>query len=302
MTIEEVIAAVPGWAGSPVGIEPIEGGLTNANYRLTVDGDRYCVRIPGPDSSLLAIDRRVEHANTLAAAEAGVGAKVVYAVGEIPVMVLEWIDGVVQTDVLLRESPDSVRKLAEATRRLHAGPPFVRDFDMFRIQEGYLRICQERAFTIPGTYVDYLPLVRRIEKAMAVRGADRVPCNNDLLAANFIDEGGRFRIIDYEYSGMNDPCFELGNACAESKLSHDQLDELVERYFGEPLHNRVARAKLWAAMANYGWTLWACIQKAVSDIDFDFWAWGVDDKYARAVEAFEGAEIGRWLEDVVRGD
>jgi len=302
MTIEEVIATVPDWAGQDVGVEPIEGGLTNQNYRLTVAGTRYCVRIPGAGSSLLAIDRQIEYHNTLAAAESGVGAKVVYAVGELPVMVLEWIDGVVQTDEQLRECPGSMRKLAESTRQLHAGPAFQRHFDMFAIQEGYLRICRERGFAIPETYDEYEPLVRRIEEAVAVQGHELLPCNNDLLAANFIDEGDRFRIIDYEYSGMNDPCFELGNAAAESKLADDQLNELISLYFGRPLRNRVARAHLWALMANYGWTLWACIQRAVSDIDFDFWAWGVDDKYARAIEAFEGPNFGAWLEDVKRAD
>ena len=302
MTIEQVIAGIPEWAGKQVDVEPIEGGLTNQNYRLTVDGVRYCVRIPGAGSSLLAIDRWVEYHNTLAAAKTGVGAEVVHAVGDPPVMVLEWIEGVVQTEELLRESPDSMRKMAEATRRLHAGPRFQRDFDMFAIQQGYLQICRERGFAIPDTYEDYQPLVRRIERAVAVQGHEVLPCNNDLLAANFIDQGDRFRLIDYEYSGMNDPCFELGNAAAESKLADEQVEELIARYFGRTLQNRVARAHLWALMANYGWTLWACIQLAVSDIDFDFWAWGVDDKYARAVEAFEGPHFDGWLEEVTRDD
>jgi len=302
MTVEEVIAGISEWAGKHVDVEPIEGGLTNLNYRLTVEGIRYCVRIPGAGSSLLAIDRRVEYHNTLAAAQTGVGAAVVHAVGEPPVMVLEWIDGVVQTEELLQTAPDSIRKIAEATRRLHAGPAFQRHFDMFEIQHGYRELCGERDFEIPDTYDDHEPLVRRIEEAVAVQGHDLVPCNNDLLAANFIDQGDRFRLIDYEYSGMNDPCFELGNAAAESKLGDEQVEELIAQYFGRPLRNRVARAHLWALMANYGWTLWACIQHAVSDIDFDFWAWGVDDKYARAVEAFEGPSFGRWLDDVTRGD
>ena len=173
---------------------------------------------------------------------------------------------------------------------------------MFRIQPRYRAICQARDFRIPDTYDDYQPLLARIEAAMGMQGHDLVPCNNDLLAANYIDDGERFWIVDYEYSGMNDPCFELGNTCAESKLSQDQLERLVELTFGAPLRNRVARANLWAAVANYGWTLWACIQREVSDIDFDFWAWGVDDKYARAVAAFEGPEIGGWLDDVTRSD
>ena len=131
-------------------------------------------------------------------------------------------------------APDSVDKIADAVRRLHAGPAFVSDFDMFRIQPSYRAICQARDFRIPDTYDDYQPLLARIEAAMAVRGHDLVPCNNDLLAANYIDDGERFWIVDYEYSGMNDPCFELGNTCAESKLSQDQLERLVELSFRRP--------------------------------------------------------------------
>jgi thiamine kinase-like enzyme len=301
VTIDDVIAAIPDWEGRLVGIEPIEGGLTNTNYRLRVDGASYCVRIPGQDSSLLAIDREVEYRNTLAAAESGAGARVVHAVGDMPVMVLEWIEGTPQVGELLRQDA-AVPRMADAIRRLHAGPPFVNRFDMFRIAEGYLELVKQRGFRIPDTYEEHLPAVRRIEQAMAVRGADLVPCNNDLLAANYIDTPDGFRIIDYEYSGMNDPCFELGNTWAESELSDDQLGVLCERYFGRHLRNRVARARLWSIMSNYGWTLWAAIQQAVSEIDFDFWEWGIDGKFARAELAFASPDFPRWLEDVARGD
>jgi thiamine kinase-like enzyme len=301
VTIDEVIAGVPAWAGRDVLVESIEGGLTNANFRLTVGDEQFCVRIPGRDSSLLAVDRRAEYLNTLAAAEAGVGAHVPYTVGDEPVMVLEWIEGEVQDEASLHLD-GAVEQIAASVLRLHAGPPFGNAFDMFRIQQRYREICAANGFRIPADYDDHEPVVRRIEAAMAVQGAELVPCNNDLLAANYIATPDGFRIIDYEYAGMNDPCFELGNTVAESKLGHERLERLIELYFGAPLRSRVARAHLWAAMANYGWTLWACIQREVSDIDFDFWAWGVDDKYARAVAAFTGPELVGWLADVQRTD
>jgi thiamine kinase-like enzyme len=301
MDIDEVIAGVPQWAGLDVGIESIDGGLTNANFRLTVGADRYCVRIPGKDSSLLAVDRQEEYRNTLAAAASGAGAGVFATVGDIPVMVLEWIDGEVQSGETLRRD-ESVPRMAAAIRRLHAGPDFVNTFDMFRIQQRYLAIVKERGFRIPPDYERWEPIVRRIEAAMAVRGAERRPCNNDLLAANYIDTADGFRIIDYEYAGMNDPCFELGNTWAESELSDEQLETLVAAYFGEHLRNRVARARLWSIMSNYGWTLWAAIQQAVSDIDFDFWEWGIDGKYARAVAAFTSPDLETLLAEVERAD
>ena len=135
---------------------------------------------------------------------------------------------------------------------------------------------------------------------MAVRDEGTVPCNNDLLAENFIDTGGEFRLIDYEYSGKNDACFELGNVWSESNLSLDQLDELVTHYYGRPLRNRMARARLWGLMSKYGWTLWASIQDGVSDIDFDFWAWGME-KYERAVAEFDGPDFERLLDEVRAG-
>ena len=140
MTIDEVIAGVPAWAGRDVEVESIEGGLTNANYRLTVGEERFCVRIPGRDSSMLAVDRRAEYLNTLAAAEAGVGARVMHTVGDEPVMVLEWIEGEVQSEESLHRA-GAVGQIAASVQRLHAGPPFGNAFDMFRIQQRYRAIC-----------------------------------------------------------------------------------------------------------------------------------------------------------------
>ena len=127
----------------------------------------------------------------------------------------------------------------------------------------------------------------RIRSALAVRAEPTVPCNNDLLAANFIDDGQRLWIIDYEYSGNNDACFELGNIWSESTLDDEHLVELVGAYYGEHRDDKVARARLLGLMSKYGWTLWASIQASASPIDFDFWSWGME-KYERAVPEFDG--------------
>jgi thiamine kinase-like enzyme len=128
-----------------------------------------------------------------------------------------------------------------------------------------------------------------------------VPCNNDLLAGNIINDGERLWLIDYEYSGNNEACFELGDIWSEADLSLDRLEELMEAYDGELLRHRVARARLWGLMSKYGWTLWAAIQDAVSTFDFDFWGWGIE-KYDRAVAEFDGPDFDRLLEEVTRPD
>src|SRR6185437_12319176 len=174
-------------------------------------------------------------------AEAGVGAEVVDYVPQHSLLVLEFIEGHTQSAEDLRRG-DKLEMVAAACRQLHSAAPFRDDCNMFRIQHRYLELVQARGFRLPDRYLEFEPQVRRIEAAMAVRDEGSVPCNNDLLAENFIDTGGAFRLIDYEYLGMNDACFELGNVWSESNLSLDQLDELVTHYYGGRLRNRIARS------------------------------------------------------------
>jgi thiamine kinase-like enzyme len=172
---------------------------------------------------------------------------------------------------------------------------------MFEIQAGYLQIVRERGFRLPEGYLDFAPHVAAVREALAIRPAPTVPCHNDLLAENFLLVDAAFRLIDYEYSGNNDPCFELGNIWSECALSLEQLEQLVYAYYGRPLPSKLARARLWGLMSKYGWTLWASIQDGVSQIGFDFWAWGLE-KYERAVTEFDGSDFERLLADVARPD
>jgi thiamine kinase-like enzyme len=297
--IEEIVELVPELAGAQ-SVTELAGGLTNTNYKVESDGRAYVVRVSSKDAGLLAIDRQNEYENSVAAAEVGIGAPVVAYLPQRGVLVLGFIEGRTQSPEDLRRG-DKLDWVAAACRKLHRARRFRDDFNMFRIQQRYLRLVQERGFRLPEGYLAYEPRVRRIEEAMALRDEGTVPCNNDLLAENFIDVGDGFRLIDYEYSGNNDACFELGNVWSESNLSLEQLDELVAHYYARPLANKVARARLWGLMSKYGWTLWASIQDGVSAIDFDFWSWGME-KYKRAVAEFEGPDFERLLEDVRRED
>ena len=172
---------------------------------------------------------------------------------------------------------------------------------MFELQADYLGRVRRRGFRLPPGYLDHAEAVDRIRTALALRPVAAVPCNNDLLAANFIDDGRSVSIIDYEYSGNNDPYFELGNIWSECHLSLDQLDELVTAYDGAPSRRHVARARLWGLMSQYGWTLWASIQNATSTIEFDFWEWGME-KYERAEATFAGPDLERLLAEVAQPD
>lgn len=299
MPLEAVIEAVPELRNAE-SVAPLPGGLTNTNYKVVAGGHAYVVRISNKDSSLLAIDRQNELHNTIAAAEAGVGAPFVAALPEHDAVVLGFLEG-------RALSPDDLRRgdllplVAQACRRLHGARRFLADFDMFEIQQRYLGVVRERGLRLPDRYLDFEPQVRAIEEAMRLRTEPTVPCNNDLLAENFIEVGGAFRLIDYEYSGNNDACFELGNVWSESNLSLEQLEELVTSYYGTASRSKVARARLWGLMSKYGWTLWASIQDGISDLDFDFWGWGME-KYERAVTEFDGPGFATLLDDVQARD
>jgi thiamine kinase-like enzyme len=211
---------------------------------------------------------------------------------------VRWIEGRTFSpeDVGIHEN---LPRIAAACRLLHSGPAFTSRFDMFDIQARYLALVRERGFRLPPRYEEFAPLVERIRAAMREAPEPLVPCNNDLLAANFIDDGARVWLIDYEYSGSNEASFELGNIWSESTLPDDLLELLTMSYWGEYSAAKIARARLWALMSKYGWTLWASIQQSVSPIDFDYWSWGME-KYERAVAEFDSGHLDTWLDEVAR--
>ena len=281
--------------GKPRQVEELPGGLTNVNLKVSYPEGTVVVRVAQPGSELLAIDREAEHLNSRAAAQAGVGAPVLEYVADPGLLVVGFIGGRSFTNDDLTGG-GHLPRVAAACRQLHSGPRFVSDFNMFEIQRGYLDIVTREGLRLPDRYLEFMPEAARIEKAFLARPVAAVPCNNDLLAGNFIDDGRKLWLIDYEYSGNNDPCFELGNIWSEANLSLEQLEELMEAYDGRLLRHRVARARLWGLMSKYGWTLWGSIQSSVSTIDFDFREWAME-KYERAVAEFDGPAFGRLLED-----
>ena len=287
-------------AAKPRTVSELSGGLTNRNYKVTTPDGTFVARISSDGSELLAIDRDCEYRNSVAAAAAGAGAPVVEYRPEDCLLVIGYIEGrtLGAADVA---AAGNIARIAEACRRLHSGGRFGNDFDMFDIQQRYRSVAQSRGFRIPAGYDDLRPQFSAAARALAVRPARTVPCHNDLLAANFIDDGDRIWLIDYELSGNNDACFELGNIGAESQLSADALAELVTAYYARPRRSMIARARLLGLVGMYGWTLWGAIQHAASPIDFDFWPWAME-RFEGAARGFTARDFGTLLEDVQRDD
>jgi len=273
-------------------VTELSGGLTNRNLKIQTPNGDYVARISSNKSALLSIDRRAEYENSKIAAQIGIGAPVYDFLPDSGLLIIGFLPGKTfdATDVA-----NNLPRIAKSVKKLHSAPKFVSDFDMFVIQQNYLKIVQERNFRLPDNYLTFSSNLSQMKQALAVLDEGKVACNNDLLAANFIDDGNQIWLIDYEYSGNNDACFELGNIYSESSLSYDQLTELVDAYYGKHRPEKVARAWLYALLARYGWTLWASIQNAISDIDFDFWDWGMQ-KYEVAQKDFSSKQFNQALD------
>jgi thiamine kinase-like enzyme len=287
-------------AGRSWDVAELPGGLTNHNLRVTSTDEGppldVVVRCSSGDAALLGIDRDAEHSNTAYAAEAGAGAPVLEYRPDLGMLVIGYLDAEALQNGDFADA-DVMSRAADACRRLHAGPRFVNDFDMFARQGSYLRTVKERGFPLPASYDDHADAWADVRAALAVAPCATVPCNNDLLAANYLDDGDRVWLIDYEYSGNNDACFELGNTTTECGFTPEMTEAWTEAYFAGPTRADLARIRLQALVSEYGWSLWGFIQAATSPIDYDFHGWGME-RFEKAEATFKGPDLKGLLSDV----
>ena len=253
--VEQAIARL--WPGLDVRVETLGGGITNHNHKLTLpDGDVLVLRIAGKDTALLGIDRAVEHEASLAAAAVGVGPEVVAFHPAEGLLVTRFIPGEIVPVERMRE-PDAIRRVAGALRAVHAGPPLPGRFDSFRIVEEYRTTAFSRGAEVPAGYASARQVARRIEVA---RGAvPERPCHNDLLNANFIDDGRRIRIVDWEYAGMGDVFFDLANFSINHELDEDGRRGLLEAYAGSVRDQDLRALELMRFMSDFREAMWGVV-------------------------------------------
>lgn len=256
-------------------IERLGGGLTNQNYRIDTATASYVMRVSSNTSSVLGINRDYEKFNTVKAYEAGVGAAVVDSVPDENILVIGWINGKTLHAEDFRNDAQLLPRIASALQLLHNGPAFKGEFYFPVIRQKYLKTVLDNGYFLPDHYISYEPLILELEKMMIDAPEIFVPCNNDLLAENFIDDGKKIWIIDYEYAGQNEASFEIGNLANEIFLTDTELTALCNAYWKKHLPAKINRARAWSIIARYGWVLWASIQEAASPIDFDFRSWGM---------------------------
>ena len=293
-----VIAAVPEWRTHEPTVTPIEAGRTNRNFRLEVGGGAFFLRLSDEDTALLGIDRTAEYEAAIDAAAAGVGPEVVAQMPEHHCLITAWVPGepLAEGDM---EQEAVLADVARVVRTIHAGPRLPWSFDAFRIVEDYRRIARERGVVIPDAFEPAHERAGRIEEALAKAPVPQCPCHNDLLADNFLRGDDGFWLVDYEYAGMGDPFFDLGNLSINNGLSDGSQETLLGLMFDEVTEGHRARLQLMRIMSDFREAMWGVVQQGLSTLDIDYVAYAERhfDRLSRSMadERFDG-----WLEQVSR--
>jgi thiamine kinase-like enzyme len=292
--LDAVIAAVPEWRGHEPTITPIEAGRTNRNYRVEVGSATFFLRLSHEDTALLGIDRVAEYEAALAAAASGVGPEVVAHLPEHGCLITAWVAGepLAEGDM---EQESVLADVARVVSTIHAGPALPATFDAFRIVEAYRRVSVERGVPIPEAYGPAHAHAERIEAAFARAPLPARPCHNDLLSDNFLRGTDGFWLVDYEYSGMGDPFFDLGNLSINNGLSEASQETLLRLTFGEPTQAHRARLQLMRIMSDYREAMWGVIQQGLSTLDIDYVAYA-DRHFERLLRSMADQRFERWLE------
>ena len=273
MDVQDLISFIPQLRGRPVTVVPLDGGLTNRNYRLDADGESFVLRVAGRNSALLGIDRACEVASSRAAAALGVGPEVVAYLPEHDAMLRRFVPGRTLTAGEVRQ-PAILRRLANALRRYHDGsPPAAARFSPFAVVRNYHALASDRRVNFPDDFDRALKRLATIEQQSKTEDPP-CPCHNDLLAANFIDDGATVRIIDWEYSGMGDRFFDLGNLAANNEFDTADERALIEAYFGGVRPDHLRRLRLMRQASDMREAMWGFLQSELSTLDVDYLAYG----------------------------
>jgi thiamine kinase-like enzyme len=297
--LDRVVDSIPSWrSASRVTFSPLEGGITNHNYLVEVDGERFVVRLAGKDTELLGIDREAECAAAVAAHTVGIGPEVTGFLPELGCLVTRFIEAEHVPPERMRQ-PDMLMLVAGALRAFHGGPRIPSTFSPFRVVEVYREEAASRRVPIPAAYDGLHGAARDIEAAFERGPIPPRPCHNDLLNANFLLQGSALFVVDYEYAGMGDPFFDLGNFSVNHGFDDEDEERLLACYFGTVEPGTYARLKLMKVISDFREAMWGVLQQGISTLDFDYVEYA-NKHLERCLAATGDDRYGTWLEDAGR--
>jgi len=298
MDIKQIIQRVPEFAAQEdFPITELTGGITNKNYKITVDGESYVLRLGGNETTYLGIDRQVEYDCSRLAAQIGVAPEPIAFLAPEGYILARFISGKgIPAEEIGTE--ENIKKVVESLQAYHALDFFPGSFSPFRVAEEYANTARSFNVKLPDKMDWYLEKSSEIEKTMYWREPLRPrPCHNDLLNGNFIDDGTRIRILDWEYAGMGDIFFDLGNFAVQHDFNDEQDEILLKAYFGQPTDSQRAHQKLMKIMSDLREAMWSQVQIGVSQLDFDYAGYG--QKYFERFESnTSSGDYTNWLRAV----
>lgn len=278
------------------------GGLTNVVHRVDLPEGALIVRIPGKGTEAY-IDRAVELHNARAAARAGVSAEVIWGDADSGVMISRCVENIVtMTPDLFLEREGSAQRAALAFRQLHqSGERFEFRFELFSMIDEYLKVLSGKESDLPDGYHEIVEAAQPVKTILSENESALAPCHCDPLCENFLDDGTRMWIVDWEYSGMNDPMWDLGDLSVEAGFTAEQDREMMAAYFdGQASAADFGRMIVYKAMCDLLWTLWGLIQHADNNPAEDFWAYSVN-RFERCKTLMRSTEFEAHLDAIKAG-
>lgn len=250
------------------------GGLTNRVYLVESARGSHVLRIPGKGTEEY-INRKVEAVAARAAARCNVSPAVLATTDDGLMLTAAIANAVTMSPENFAAIPGAPARAAEVLRKLHtSGETFDFRFELFAMIDDYLKILSGKPVDLPDGYHDVLASAETVRQALNARPLPLTPCHCDPLSENFLDAGGRMWLVDWEYSGMNDPLWDVGDVIVEAKLAPDKEAEFIHAYFGgAPTAAEHGRVVIYKAMCDLLWTLWGLIQHANKNPVDDFWAY-----------------------------
>ena len=288
-----VMSRVPGWTGRAHVVGALSGGITNRNHVVDVDGERFVVRVPGADTDQLEIDRQCEFVAASRAAALGIAPPV-----------LGLFDGCLVTRFVAGAeipqdqfgTPATLDRLAAILRTFHGSGTLDHTFDAFSVPRLHHDAAARRGVAIPAAYSQVAATVAEISRAFGISPDPPVPCHNDLLRANVLRDGSQLWLLDWEYAGMNDRAFDLGNLAVNNDLAAAAEEHLVGEYHGRVTARTLARMRLMKIVSDAREAMWGVVQQGISTIDFDYRSYA-DEKFDRLLTNASAPAYRTWLHD-----
>jgi len=292
--LEKIIRSIPDFNWKSITINRITKGITNNNFKVLVDDEAFFISIPGTDSKLLNIDSINKYYNNKICGDLGISPKVVHFIKSEELLITEFIASKNPVSKLFHDS-EAISELVKMMKVLHGGRQFYRNFNMFTYIYHYMNILKKDG--LPKLLFPILNRIDNLGQRLALYRTDLVPCHNDFGIGNIIDNQNQMFLVDFDYSGNNDPCFELGNLIIEMNYNNRQASELVKRYYGKIQENIISRVYLHGIASDIGWSLWAYVQAKASNINYDFNQYAIS-RMERVINKMDSVDYDLWLKNV----